>query len=316
MSTQLFIGNHETNEFHVCKLLCDNICLNSLGDDDRLIRIGKHIFLHSTSCYQCFKVKINVNECTAKIKLISSLNIFNQISSNLRGKNYGIVSLSENDLIVLDGINFGVLIYHRFIGQSYQTKGISYTYQFQYVNDHRYCTPANKHIDTCGSLVQPLFSMGPSKLITIKDKQYILCAGHIKLLFHFDQSNENMKTFIDSVQKKFEKIYGDTYVPHYEYMYLLCFYLFELDSNKNITKSLISRAILPVFDNFNLPYNFSLFFPMGLEVTDNNVIVSGGYGDYYSTVIQFRLDHVIDICKCDMHDFDIDTYEFCLYSVQ
>lgn len=310
LTTIFVIGDHKSKKYQICELEGDIIFKNFLGNDDRLIKKGNHIYLHSSSCNLIFELHINVNEYVIKYEMLSSRNF---LGRNFKGANLGIVFFDENT-IILDGFYEGVFKYHIYINQHIQTKQIYYKYPFSCDDHHAHCIPKNKHI--CGSnRNDPIFSLGPSKLITINGKRYILCVGHLKLCFHFDQLNENIKTFIDHLEIKNEKLYGSTYVPHYRYIYMLCFYLFELDIDGNIIRIFISKAILPLFDKFGLNYNFSLFFPTGLEIKESEVIISGGYGDYYGMILQFYLMDVVNMCNCDMHNFDIDKYEFCLCDV-
>lgn len=62
-------------------------------------------------------------------------------------------------------------------------------------------------------------------------------------------------------------------------------------------------------------YKFSLIFPMGLVVKDDVVMVTAGSGDYYSILLKFDLESVIDSCIHNAADLDMDDYNYHIIEV-
>lgn len=74
----------------------------------------------------------------------------------------------------------------------------------------------------------------------------------------------------------------------------------------------LSDTYLPLLLDQNITeYKFSLIFPNGLERSDNdNIVVTGGDGDYYSVILEFNLKDVIDRCIHDVQNMDMQKYDY------
>jgi hypothetical protein len=161
------------------------------------------------------------------------------------------------------------------------------------------------------------------------DNGWILGVGHSKI--HSDDKEypykigSNIENFRSYVNKYYSDKFGDKYKLHlgtgnspdcYGYIYLLYFYILSFQPSTEKTnertisgKMYISDSYLPLC-NSNLDYRFSLVFPMGLALKDNNIIVTCGEGDYYSYKLSFDLNNVLGLCKHDAKNLDMRSYQY------
>lgn len=316
MTTIFVIGNHRKNEYMICNMITTHEnpffserIFKSFGNDDRLIKYNDEIYIHSNNLNNIVKLNVDIENNT--IYCTKMLSYFLNIDKlMLFGQNYGIVTIN-NKVIILDGFIHGNFSYHTIYldNNNNVTRKLKTNKLFTHSDLHMKCVPYNNH--TCNiENVMPIFSVGPAVIITIEDKKYILCVGHIKINYFFDHKMDNIREFIIKTKELMETKYKNTFCQHDRYIYTMCFYLCELNNNCQITNITMSKSILPVFSSFNKDYNFSLFFPMGIEICDDTVIVTGGYGDYYSVVIELEFNDVINMCEYNIKEFDFEKYNY------
>jgi hypothetical protein len=162
-----------------------------------------------------------------------------------------------------------------------------------------------------------------------------LGVGHSKI--HQDQnkfkyiSGSKIDLFRQNLHNDMKTYFGKSYVPHYGtfgkkqcdgYIYMMYFYfLFDeitVDgtNNKKYQKAMISDSYLPVtidlkMDSESTDYKFSLVFPMGIGLKNENVVtVTCGYGDYKSIALEFDLKVIINSCIHDIQNVDMDEYQY------
>jgi hypothetical protein len=155
------------------------------------------------------------------------------------------------------------------------------------------------------------------------DKETIwLGVGHLKINNSDKEcsykTNKKINDFKNSLHNVMYEKYKTKYKPHlglsnynqcYGYIYMMYFYKLIYDKDSKTYDFQLSDAFLPLNcnDENEDKYKFSLFFPAGLVIDDNDtdVYVSGGEGDYYSTIINFKLDWVDEQIKHNYKTMDI-----------
>ena len=188
-------------------------------------------------------------------------------------------------------------------------------------------------------IAYPLFSLSTPLLILTDDENITtrLGVGHVKIKNMKTceyKSNSKLDNFRTSLHETMYSIYNDKYKVHlgsysstayidspnaeYEcngYIYMMYFYyLIYNKSEKKYTFSM-SDAFLPlnVNEKEKEKYKFSLFFPAGLTMKDNDIYVSGGEGDYYSIIMKFDIEWVKSKIIYDYQTLDIAKYSYyCL----
>lgn len=181
--------------------------------------------------------------------------------------------------------------------------------------------------------ITPMLSFG-TPLVAYTD--LYIGVGHLKI--HSDQTKypylpgSNIDQFRQYISSYMQETYGDRYIEHYGtymkdgecqgYMYLIYFYLLRyqrVDNGfKTFTSMYISDGYLPLSnapiedEPYDNDYKFSLYFPMGLVLEDKTLIVSCGYGDYYSCFLEYNVDDVISKCKHDINTIDFNDYGYHL----
>jgi hypothetical protein len=99
--------------------------------------------------------------------------------------------------------------------------------------------------------------------------------------------NTNLKNF-----------FKNKYKMHFSRQYYLFFFLYDNINNKFY----ISDFYLPIC---KYKYIFSLFFPISINKVDNNVIISGGYGDYTNMLIKLPIEELIKNINYDVTNINL-----------
>jgi hypothetical protein len=183
----------------------------------------------------------------------------------------------------------------------------------------------------------PSFSLS-TPIICIEDtdeKKVYLGVGHLKIKnpAHKCQylSNEKLQIFRYNLHLKMISKYSDKYKIHLGsysssnyrddlgdncngYIYMMYFYKLTWNKQTDTYEMKISDAFLPHNneDSNKDRYKFSLFFPAGLVIENDQVIVSGGEGDYYSVILEFDKNKVLDTIIHDVSEFNISNYQYYL----
>jgi hypothetical protein len=165
--------------------------------------------------------------------------------------------------------------------------------------------------------------------------------GHIKI--HSDsekfpyKSDSVIQNFRRDLRNDMKKYFGDRYAEHYGtspskmeemlyedgvlrrkldheipickgYMYLMFFYIISND----LQTMVISDAYLPISldSHKHNDYKFSLFFPTGLTQNGNDIMITGGYGDFYSMKLIMKFADAIKTCRHDVANLDMERYTY------
>jgi len=177
--------------------------------------------------------------------------------------------------------------------------------------------------------ITPAFSFSTPHIDVIYDgKQSKLGVGHIKI--HNDQEkyryveNSHIDKFRKNIHNDLRQRYGDRYKIHfgsgypqtcYGFIYTMYFYILtDKDENGDYQNMYISDSYLPIsLDDrgLNDDYKFSIVFPMGIEMLgDDKIIVTCGYGDFYSIALEFDTTILIpaffrhNVKQLDMRHFN------------
>jgi hypothetical protein len=107
------------------------------------------------------------------------------------------------------------------------------------------------------------------------------------------------------INKKMRLKYNKQYRPHKKYIYMN--FLFEYDSlNK---KFMMSDFLLPIpkYD-----YYFSLSYLMSINKINNNIILSGGLGDYVNIMIKMTENEWKQKIKYNISNFNITNLKYMI----
>ncbi|AAG02726.1 hypothetical protein AMV020 [Betaentomopoxvirus amoorei] len=160
----------------------------------------------------------------------------------------------------------------------------------------------NHIIDGLGDLKSPMFSFG-TPCIKINNNTY-LGAGHAKIML--TEKYEPKSNIFNFRKKIYDNFCNDkTYIQHNSYIYCMYFFKYVIGKNK---KLYISNCYLPIIKSTK--YFFSIYFPMSITKNNSDIIVTGGYGDYYSIAVTFNYKDVIKITNHDIENFNINDYNY------
>jgi hypothetical protein len=145
----------------------------------------------------------------------------------------------------------------------------------------------------------------------INNKNIYMGLGHIKINFNIQNTNKIEKVDLHFVKmaleinKKMRLKYNKQYRPHKKYIYMN--FLFEYDSlNK---KFMMSDFLLPIpkYD-----YYFSLSYLMSINKINNNIILSGGLGDYVNIMIKMTENEWKQKIKYNISNFNITNLKYMI----
>lgn len=190
--------------------------------------------------------------------------------------------------------------------------------------------------------VTPIMSFG-TPLVKYGDVH--IGVGHLKI--HSDMVHHPYRegSTIDMFRKEnfqyMDETYGTRYITHFGtktevgfcqgYIYVLYFYVLTSNDKLEIlddvlpvkrwTGMYISDAYLPLTDQqfpdlwYDSDYKFTLFFPMGLTLEDRTLTVSGGYGDYYTVLVEYDVDDVVRACRHDITTINFNDYDYTIEKI-
>jgi hypothetical protein len=263
------------------------------------------------------------------------------------GNNYAMIKINDQYYLYLDWFTGGEVKYTQFNWKAELEDRLQQSYNRFHTNavNKKYIInrgfKMNNPIDGDAIVdksninfdVMPLFSFGTPH---VKYDNKFIGVGHIKI--YTDESNKykkdsNIDIFRKNLYKDFTQTYHEKYIRHDAYNsqsgmfggqskgynYLMYFYYVILDDDNVITEMKISDSFLPVYlandqidtsDRNDKNYKFSLIFPMGVTLNGKNLLISAGYGDFYSVLMTMNIDEVINLCKYDISNIDLNKYEY------
>lgn len=198
-----------------------------------------------------------------------------------------------------------------------------------------------------GTDILPQFSFStPLISITKGNQTYLLGVGHTKILSgdkfpltnpgHDYLAQSKIAKFRQNVYQFYRSEFKDKYKPNFGtmpdanksectgYIYLMYFFLIGCHPGADTFQSYhISDSYLPLLirrksitdATYAKDYYFSLIFPTGLiydKSTDLDIYVSAGDGDFYSCVMAFSLEQIIENCRHDVTNFVPEDYRYKL----
>lgn len=324
---------------NILKEIGKNEFSNSIQDNDlRIINMNNQIYLHDSDLKNIYICKL--------IDENNYLEISNEFSADyVRGKNFGILNMYEKKILNDTELFFrftdwfyesgkkgaGVYLYDvpldkELIFSGATVNQIVIKYENEYILSGKGSTFTEnlEDIKLYGKNygIMPLFSFGTPhvKYTSKKFGECFLGVGHIKIHSDDDKyiykQNSNIQNFRNNLYQDLKNQFGDKYIRHmgtgkapdcYGYIYMMYFYLINNDLNKMI----LSDSFLPVDLDEKLEYRFSLIFPMGLTKKDEqNVLISGGEGDYYSIQMEFNIEEIENLCIHNVQKTDLNNYGY------
>jgi hypothetical protein len=157
-------------------------------------------------------------------------------------------------------------------------------------------------------LINGMFSLGtPFKRINESKTGYqAIALGHVKLSRTTKYKNPNVLKFVKSLQSLFK---DDTKVILHASYHYLCFFMMLKYDKEGKASLHISDAFL-VAPETPRKYTFTINYPIGIESLDQQIIVTMGIGDYYTSVCHWELQSVLDACVHDVSAFDSMAYDY------
>lgn len=161
-------------------------------------------------------------------------------------------------------------------------------------------------ISGLGNKMLPMFSFGTPTFEIKKGKLWV-GVGHTKVMTTMKYDNQKIIDFKFSIHNTLRS--AGNYVQHNSYYYLVYFYTLEKIGKKQY-KMMLSDSYLYYFPDQK--YTFTINFPMGIDIQNNNVYVSLGVGDYYNFIIKESLAYITKACCHNLEYFDVSKYDFKL----
>lgn len=253
----------------------------------------------------------------------------NMIKNHKPGNNYGMIKITNDYYMYLDWIYLEGVKYIKAHLNETEKEALEEKYLPYESTDYRLLgtgSTEDEYVDVGENKhIMPLFSFGTPH-VKLDDNTYF-GVGHIKIPTDDNkyayEAFSNIETFRKNLYSDFKSAYGDKYVRHDAYFsqsntrrgynYLMYFYYFNLNENDEITQMKISDAYLPV-DLSASPddYKFSLIFPMGLALSadQKNIVISAGYGDYSSALMQIDRDKALEWCHHNIQNLNLRDYKY------
>ena len=90
----------------------------------------------------------------------------------------------------------------------------------------------------------------------------------------------------------------------------MCYFIKLIKYKNNTYDMYISDSYL--FIDKNQKYKFSIIFPMGLFEKNNSIVMSYGYGDYYTYLMEFNKEQLLKKITHNVKNFNINNYKFII----
>jgi hypothetical protein len=343
--TYFFIGDHRKRQLQLLKLQSAETNLNfpringyEFHEHDlRLTRINNIIYCYDTSLR--FISQLILNNDTLVFVPLNTYKF-------LTGKNIPLLDYKNKAISLIDwfyseGVRF--LICEKANGP-FCLVGEEYWIKSDYNPDDRtnggtisgigsYMTNKEDDIVEYGNNygITPMFSFSTPH---VNFNDITIGCGHIKIHANIDKfpylPNSTIQNFRQNLYIQLKESYGDRYIRHFGttmppmcdgYIYMLFFYIINKAGKYkefNIYDNMIlSDAYLPLYTKTKLPdtefdhdYKFSLIFPMGLEIDNETIIVTAGYGDFYSVALEYNVYDILSRCKHNIKNINMSHYQY------
>ena len=155
------------------------------------------------------------------------------------------------------------------------------------------------------------FSFGSS---CIKIKNGYVGVGHFKNEL-YNKKMIDEKSIYDNyfyeifkvLNTNLKNMFKNKYKLHFSRQYYLFFFLYDNINNKFY----ISDFYLPIT---NYKYIFSLFFPISINKINNDIIISGGYGDYANMLIKMPVEKMLKSINHDVTNINLTKIKLSILS--
>jgi len=146
----------------------------------------------------------------------------------------------------------------------------------------------------------------------------LLGVGHSKLLSNssmYPYNSNKLKKIQELVPKTLRKLFGNKYKQHHNAFLPECLtgynyfsYFIKYDDNAKTFN--ISDFFIPI--DLSDKYHFSLIFTTGIFNIGDNTFITSGEGDYYSSIIKYNTNAVLDSCRHNVlyDSFNLDDINY------
>lgn len=211
-------------------------------------------------------------------------------------------------------------------------KNIEFTHWYEEDGVYNVSVPHNAHyackkyrvvafkgdkVPPLGSYTLPMFSLG-TPYIKISESDGVtrrLSVGHCKIMLSYHYKTGSA---ISEFRDKITMDVDHHYIEHSSYIYMGYFILYEERARATghpsvtmyISDAYLPQPTVPEHNGGKKQYKFSIWFPMSCFVQGDELIVSGGYGDYTPIITKFKLEDVLKACRHDVGNFKADDYRY------
>lgn len=330
--TVFFIGNHQTNKYKMVK----NIKIGKKGSqarypynliqknklmsaDVRLTSLNGKLYLYPNTLNFIFSLKYDKKNKSLEFWEIDIPTITN-------GINMSLIHLDKK-IVWIDWFykNEGVKFVSMYLDEKdpYRKKTFYIPFdRYRIDGEGSYLDGQNENIRTFGYNygIMPKFSLGTPHIRykISNNERLIIGVGHLKIHSDVDRypyrKGSSIQKFRENLYNDMKNYYGSKYIRHFGsteppdcegYIYLLYFYYLDPDFNE----MKLSDGYLPLKLNGN-KYKFSLIYPTGLERSEEKIIITAGEGDYYSTMVEFKIEQVLTMCRHSIKNMDMNNFRY------
>jgi hypothetical protein len=156
-----------------------------------------------------------------------------------------------------------------------------------------------------------------SPFVNINDN--LIAVGHGKILSNSNMFAYDETSILYNIQTNIVKIlrilFNDKFKQHQSSLKYGCilgynYFSYFIKYNDIAKTFFISDFFIPI--DMSDEYHFSLIFTTGIFVVDETIYITSGEGDYYSSIIAYDKQSIIDSCTHDVlsEDFNIENVKF------
>lgn len=319
--TYFYIGDHRINSFQKLQLqeipgkLSSQLGVNQLYEIDvRIAKIRDRIYCYSSNLEYIY-VLVYHDGILYFRTLIDRL-IF-------RGRNLPLIDYNKGHISTMNWFYHEGVLFENYYKRQIKEYWIPSRENF-ITGTGSYATGNPENIEEYGANygITPLFSFSTPH---VDYNNLQIGCGHLKI--HADPINfpylpdSNIENFRNNLYLEWKQLFGEKYVRHFGatpppycqgFIYMLYFYIL-IPGEEPFKQMFISNAYLPLL---NTEYKFSLIFPLGLILTGDKLIVTAGYGDYYSVALEYNVEDVINKCYHNVQDINMHNYQYLISSVK
>lgn len=320
-----------------------------LIEDVRLFNVNNKMYIHMTSLISFYEIQIVNNNIVIASNNLGIDNrsrgmnyaflSFQETKNKISGNDQYIFTFIDWYEYFM-GVKKALRVYDIVIDKTYYVGGelqksqsLSKLYgikpEIRFLVDFIKDVPIGKHYHS----KYGMFSFSTPTVETDEKNDYDfdkIGIGHVKIVFPSPINNleSNEQKFAHDAYFQFPFKFGNKYIQNqarlstsYEghklcegYIYLLYFYRIIKKTKDSKFEMHLSDGYLPInlSEQAVNKYKFSLIFPMGIIMKDNQLLMSFGEGDYYTGIISFNKEDVLKSIKHTSLDLDLKSYKYYL----